>query len=314
MCPAMLESLAVVAQQVGILFALMAVGFACHRTCLLSETVVRGMVDLLMLVVTPCLIVHAFERPFEPRLLAGLGWALGAALGTHALGILASFCVRDRDKRRESVLRFSVIFSNAGFMGIPLEHALLGDDGVFYGAVYVAVFNLVCWSYGLVVMAGSMKDVRVRTLFVNPGSVGIACGLPFFLFSCHLPPVLDEPLRMMADMNTPLAMTVIGWYLGAASFRPALTCGGAYLAALLRLCAIPCAVLGILWLCRPPEPAMAVATVVAASAPVAALTTMFAARYERDVAVSVGLVSLTTLLSILTMPPLVGCALWLFGR
>ena len=310
----MLESLVVVAQQVGILFALMAVGFACHRTRLLSETVVRGMVDLLMLVVTPCLIVHAFERPFEPRLLAGLGWALGAALGTHALGILASFCVRDRDKRRESVLRFSVIFSNAGFMGIPLEHALLGDDGVFYGAVYVAVFNLVCWSYGLVVMAGSMKDVRVRTLFVNPGSVGIACGLPFFLFSCHLPPVLDEPLRMMADMNTPLAMTVIGWYLGAASFRPALTCGGAYPSALLRLCAIPCAVLGILWLCRPPEPAMAVATVVAASAPVAALTTMFAARYERDVAVSVGLVSLTTLLSILTMPPLVGCALWLFGR
>lgn len=58
---------------------------------------------------------------------------------------------------------------------------------------------------------------------------------------------------------------------------------------------------------------MAVAIVVAASAPVAALTTMFAARYGRDVPVSVGLVSLTTLASILTMPPLVGCALWLFG-
>jgi predicted Na+-dependent transporter len=40
---------------------------------------------------------------------------------------------------------------------------------------------------------------------------------------------------------------------------------------------------------------------------------MFAARYERDVAVSVGIVSVTTLLSILTMPPLVGCAMWLFG-
>ena len=310
MCPAMLESLVVVAQQVGILFALMAVGFACHRTRLLSETVVRGMVDLLMLVVTPCLIVHAFERPFEPRLLAGFErhltvgaerlqgtLAVGGVADIHLYGLGAFFGAGIRDAHLYLIILIS-----------------LGDDGVFYGAVYVAVFNLVCWSYGLVVMAGSMKDVRVRTLFVNPGSVGIACGLPFFLFSCHLPPVLDEPLRMMADMNTPLAMTVIGWYLGAASFRPALTCGGAYLAALLRLCAIPCAVLGILWLCRPPEPAMAVATVVAASAPVAALTTMFAARYERDVAVSVGPVSLTTLLSILTMPPLVGCALWLFGR
>ena len=310
----MLDCLLVVAQQVGILFALMAVGFACNRTKLLTEPVVRGMVDLLILVVTPCLIVHAFERPFEPHLLAGLGWALGAALGAHALGILASFCVRDKDKRRECVLRYAVIFSNAGFMGIPLEYALLGNDGVFYGAVYVATFNLVCWSYGLVVMAGSLKDVRARTLFVNPGSIGIACGLPFFLFSCRLPPILNEPLRMISDLNTPIAMIVIGWYLAASSFRPALACRGTYLAGLLRLGAIPCAVLGLLWLCRPPEPAMAVATVVAASAPVAALTTMFAARYERDVPVSVGLVSLTTLLSILTMPPLVGYALWLFRR
>ena len=58
---------------------------------------------------------------------------------------------------------------------------------------------------------------------------------------------------------------------------------------------------------------MAVAIVTAASAPVAALTSMFAVRYGRDVALSVGLVSSTTLLSILTMPPLVGLAMWLFG-
>lgn len=309
----MLQCLLVVAQQVGILFVLMGVGYACHRTKLLSGPVVRGMVELLMLVVTPCLIVHAFERPFEPRLLAGLGWALAAALGAHALGILASLCLRRRDRSLESVLRFAIIFSNAGFMGIPLQHALLGEDGVFYGAVYVTVFNLVCWSYGLVVMAGGLRDVRMRTLFVNPGSVGIACGLPFFLLSCRLPPVLDEPVRMMADLNTPLAMVVIGWYLADASFRPALVCAGAWLAGALRLVVLPVAVLGALWLCRPPEPAMAVAIVVAASAPVAALTTMFAARYGRDVPVSVGLVSLTTLASILTMPPLVGCALWLFG-
>ena len=45
----------------------------------------------------------------------------------------------------------------------------------------------------------------------------------------------------------------------------------------------------------------------------AALTSMFAVRYARDVSLSVGLVSGTTLLSILTMPPVVGCAMWLFG-
>ena len=69
----MLESLVVVARQVGILFMLMGVGFVCRRVKLLGEASLKGMVDLLILVVTPCLIVHAFQaHPFEPRLLVGL--------------------------------------------------------------------------------------------------------------------------------------------------------------------------------------------------------------------------------------------------
>ena len=52
---------------------------------------------------------------------------------------------------------------------------------------------------------------------------------------------------------------------------------------------------------------------IVASAANRSLTSMFAVRYGRDVALSVGLVSSTTLLSILTMPPLVGLAMWLFG-
>ena len=51
------------------------------------------------------------------------------------------------------------------------------------------------------------------------------------------------------------------------------------------------------------------ALVTAASAPVAAMVSMFASKYERDVDLSVGLVSGTTLLSILTMPPVIAFAM-----
>jgi predicted permease len=57
---------------------------------------------------------------------------------------------------------------------------------------------------------------------------------------------------------------------------------------------------------------MVVAIVIASSAPVAALTSMLATRYERDISLSVGLVAGTTLLSILTMPPIVGLAMSIF--
>lgn len=307
----MIESLLIVAQQVAILFVLMAVGAACRWTNLLSEAVVRGMVNLLLFVVTPCLIARAFVRPFESDLFAGLGWAVAAAAGAHVLGVLASYLVRVRDVSRERSLRFAVIFSNAGFMGIPLQQALLGAEGVFYGAVYVVLFNLFCWSYGLVLMCGSLRNVKVRTLFVNPGSVGIVCGLPFFLLSWSLPTVVDEPLRMISDLNTPVAMIVTGWYLASSSFRPVLTCPAAWLAGGLRLIVIPCVMAGVMVWIRPAASEMALAMVVASSAPVAAMTTMFSAQYGRDVSISAGLVSVTTLLAILTMPPIVGLARWL---
>ncbi len=311
----MFESLSVVALQVGILFMLMGVGFVCERLRLLNETVVKGLVELLVLIITPCVIVQAFARPFESHMLTSLGWAVAAAGVAHLLGIVFGFlCVRKGDSpARTGVLRLAVLFSNAGFMGIPLEQALLGSDGVFFGAVYVAVFNLICWTYGLLIICGNLKDLNLVSTLFNPGVVGILFGLPLFFFSYRLPEVIDAPVRMLANLNTPVAMLVIGYYLSKASFASVVRYKPAYLALALRLLAVPLCLLGILYLFRTSLNAtMAVAILIATSAPVGALTTMLAARYERDVQLSVGLVSASTLLSILTMPPIIALALHLF--
>ena len=301
----MLESLVLVSKQVGVLFALMAVGFLCNRRRLLDAAAIKGVTNLLVLVVTPCVIMHSFVRQtFAPSLLGDLGWALAVSVFAHAVGTaLAFLCLRDRNPDREGVLRFAVMFSNAGFMGIPLEYALLGTAGVFFGAMYV-------------------KNVGMRSLLVNPGTVGVALGLPFFLFSLDLPEVVGRPLEMMADLNTPLAMVMVGWYLAESvkckmenvKCKMFTIC----MVAVLRLVVVPFAVIGALACVRALAPAfnpvMAVAISTAAAAPVAALTTVVAALYDKDVATATRIVSGTTLLSILTMPPVVGFALWVFEK
>ena len=308
----MLESLITVAKQVGILFILMSIGFVCNKKKLLNDISIKGIVELLVLIVTPCLIVCAFQRPFEPRLLNGLGWALGGAVLSHIIGIAVSYFLCSREKQKECVLRFATIFSNAGFMGIPLEYALLGNDGVFFGAVYVVVFNLLCWTYGLFVMCSSLKDMKLVSLIFNPGTVGIFCGLPFFLFSWNMPEVINKPVEMMASLNTPLAMIVVGFYLADAKFKTVLTYPKAYSATFLRLIAIPLLVLAAFMFLHPDNGIMATAVIIASSAPVAALTSMLATRYSKDISLSVGLVAGSTLLSIITMPPIVGVAMWFF--
>lgn len=310
-----MDNLILVATQVAILFALMGVGAACRWRKLIDGASVKGIVNLLVLIVTPCLIVDCFQRPFDAGRLRGLIQAFAIALSAHLALVAASMAaIRHREDRTRCVLRLATVFSNAGFMGIPLEHAILGEDGVFFGVVYVVVFNVVMWSWGFCTMKGvdlrHMGREQVRTVLVNPGTVGILLGLPLFLCSVALPTVVRTPIHGLAELNTPLAMVVIGYYLAGAKLGPVLRTPPAYLAGAIRLVVYPLALTAVLYPFRAHlDRTMMLALVTAASAPVAAMVSMFASMFDRDVDMSVGLVSGTTLLSIVTMPPVIALAM-----
>ena len=173
-----MTNLVTVATQVGVLFALMGVGALCRRCRLLDEASVKGIVNVLILIVTPCLIVDVFQRPFDPSMMHGLAWAALLAFLVHVVLVAAARLFPCRDGNSRPVLRLAVAFSNAGFMGVPLEQAILGAEGVFYGVVYVVMFNIFIWSWGLREMrgeGGSASDQRssIRTSAWSGSSGGI---------------------------------------------------------------------------------------------------------------------------------------------
>lgn len=311
----MMDNFIFVATQVGVLFSLMAVGALCRKLRLLEEAAVKGMVNVLVLVVTPCLIVDSFRRPFDPSSLRSLTLAFAIAFAAHlAIVVFATVAIRHRDADTRAVLRLAAVFSNAGFMGLPLEQALFGADGVFFGVVYVVVFNLFMWSWGLCVMKGaSVRSLGAKgmlPLFVNPGTVGLLITLPLFFFSVRLPTVPAECIRLMASLNTPLAMLAIGFYLAGAAPGKMFRSPGAYVVSLVRLVVYPAAFIAVLVPFKGSlDRVMVLSLVTAASAPVAAMVSMFASKYGRDVDTSVGLVSGTTLLSMLTMPAAISVAM-----
>ena len=192
-----MENLLEVAQQVAVLFVMMGVGAALRRLRMLDDRAVGGMVNLLMFVVTPCVIVDCFQRPFDSAMLGGLGLAFAfASFGHLALIALSALCVRGGGDDTRRTLRLAAVFSNAGFMGLPLEQAILGPRGVFFGAVYIVVFNLFIWSWGVKTMgeeSGGRSEGLLKSVF-NPGTVGIALGLPLFLGSVRLPEVVGRPV------------------------------------------------------------------------------------------------------------------------
>ncbi|MGN0498241.1 MAG: AEC family transporter [Acutalibacteraceae bacterium] len=304
----MLQNFLTVGQQVLIIFILIAVGVICGKTKLIKEEGAQCLTSIVLYAVTPCLMVEAFQREFDPSMLLNLAIVALAAFGVHIISIIiARLLVHDKDKSRQTVLRFAVVFSNCGFMCLPLEEALLGSEGVFYGGAFVAVFNIMVWSYGLVMMSGDKKQLSIKRLVLNPGIMGVLIGLIFFLLSIKLPDIVMAPISFLSDLNTPLPMLVIGYYLYKSSIREALCDKKAYVAIALRLIAIPIISLAVLYLCGI-RGTILLSTVIAASAPVAATTTMFATKFNKSIPVSVNLVSLSTIFSIATMSAIVGFA------
>jgi hypothetical protein len=233
--------------------------------------------------------------------------ALCAALIIIGSIFLCMLVFHDKNEARKKVLSFATIFSNCGFMSLPLQKAILGDDGWFYGSIFVAVFNIIIWSYGLVMMSGDKKQLSIKKLAFNPGIIGVIVALLLFVCRIDLPYIISQPVSYLADLNTPLPMLIIGFYLSQANLKKAFTDLGAYLAMGLRLVVIPLAATFVMSLFKVDQTIM-ITCVIASSAPTAATTTMFAAKFGRDVELSVSVVAATTLLSIITMPLVVALA------
>ena len=312
MLSSFLESFLSVGQNVLILFIMIGMGAACKFARLMGEEGVKGLTNLELSVVTPCLLIMSFQREYGADQLKTIGVSAAIAVAFHTLSILlAHLFIHDRDASRQAVLRFSTVFTNAGFMSLPLQYALLGADGVFCGAVVVGFFQILVWTYGVWLMGGTSSDFSLRHILLNPGICGIAGALLLFVCRIRLPHVVAEPLNYMAALNTPVAMVIIGFHLASSRFGAALRDPKAIFAMALRLVVCPTITLAALWFLGLRDHTIFVATVVAASAPVAAITTMFAVRYEHKPQLSVELVSITTLLSVATMPLIVGLADWL---
>jgi predicted permease len=178
------------------------------------------------------------------------------------------------------VMQFTAIFSNCGYMGLPLMKALYGDEGVFYGSFYIVVFHTFLWTYGYMMFGGkgTAKQVTKKVL-TNPSIIAVYVGLILFTLSIPVPEVIQEAVRIVGDMTMPLSMLIIGGVISTARLSTVFSDWRVYLASAVRLVVMPAiAIYGTMFLtfrasqsggCH--GPAM----------PIAANTTVFSEMFHR---------------------------------
>lgn len=325
-----IETFFAVAQKVGLLAILIAIGFLCQKIKFLNEQTNKNLANIIMYFVTPCVIINAFtateyETEELIRILKNIGIVAAVAFVFHFIMILTVHLLfRFKDENKCKVMRFAAVFSNTGFIALPLAQALIDNEtcheGALYAAVYLAVFNILLWTYGYTLMNGDIKNITPSKIFLNPGIIGVVIGL--FLFTSplylsfgytsgiRLPQIIQDALSSMAALNLPLPMLMIGYYLAKADIISAFKDVWLYLCVALRLIIFPFIAL-VMMLAFNISGNVFLVCVIGAAAPVGTTTTIFAAKFNRDIELSVKLESVSTVLSLITMPIVVSVAQYL---
>ena len=292
-------------RQIAIMALLVLVGIYLSRRGFLSEQGTKDLGAILIRVIIPVVIVKSFITPFSAQRLQQLGLSFLLALLSYVLAMAISWLVFGKRRRIEN---FAASFCNAGFIGIPLAQAVIGEEGVFFIASSIALLNLFQWTYGVYIMTDNRDAISAKTIAKNPVVIAIVLGLLLFLTRLNVPSVVVSTLGYIAGMNTPVAMILLGTYMARLPIRQILLEKRAYLCVLLRLAVIPLVTLLVFRLLPVGEREVLLTVFLAAATPVGANICVFAQQNNCDYELSVVTVCLSTLLSAVTVPLLVSAA------
>lgn len=316
---------------VGLLFLLMIPGILLKKLKMIPEGFGKGLSNLVLYIAQPALIFLAYIKPFDLNILINSAYVLIFSIIAHVIFAVVAMAMFNKapDSQRR-MLRFATIFSNAAFMGIPLIGAVLEDQypgATLYASIYNITFNLFLWSLGVMICTkdrdldrdgiddhteAKRDGASISKAIFHPVTIAAAVGLIFFIFPIkdYIPQVIwglvSDTATHLKNLVAPLSMIVIGLRLPDIKFKGMERDKYMYLFLALRHIILPIAVVGVIKLVMLTginiHPAVAPVVLILASAPAASSATMFAEKYDCDATYVSRLVTVSTLLSIVTMP------------
>lgn len=284
-----------------VMFIILVVGIVAYKTKIVTKEGNSTLSDLLLLIVNPVVIFMSFQMEFTHELFIKLWISIGFAVICHIIAIAVSYIAIGKKVKDFEIERVSAVYSNCGFIGIPIISALFGQEGVFYLAAYIAVFNILLWTQGYMLMTGE-KDRKVifKGIF-SPCVIAAVLGIICFCFKISVFKEAGEAFDHISNMNTPLAMLVAGVTIAQSDVINALKNIRLYYVCILKLIIIPVVCAFVLKLLGT-DNVVTMTSIVEIACPVGASCTMFAIRYNKNAVYASELYVISTLFSAVSLP------------
>lgn len=310
-----MELAGILTNQVVVMFLLLATGMILYKIGMITDEGNRQMAAVVLYVVAPLLILDTYSMEYDATITKNM--LLGFLLSSISIiiGILISYALKWGSKKESfSTERFTVIFTNCGFMGIPLAEAVFGDIGVIYCTTYITMFNLFVWTYGLALMRG--KSTEKKSLkeklkpFLSPTMFCIAIGFLVYFLQIPMPKQLMSAVSYISSMNTPLAMIVSGIYIAQGDLLGAIRKGRVYIISAMKCLVVPFFMIFVM-LFLPFDEKLKTTILILSACPSGANSMLFANRFGGDTKTASNVFTVSTIASIACIPFMVMLSEWI---
>lgn len=299
-------------------------GFTFAKVFKVDDKEQKFLSKLLIYFINPFLILNALNIDFEFSKFVQLALVFVLSLIVHfimiALALLIARSKNPEEKDYCTLDALAMMFSNCGFIGIPLIRGVFGDEGVFYLMGFLVAFNVLMWTYGYSKLSGRVVLKKIAT---NPNMIAVVLGLIVFFVPYPLPEVVSKAIGMIGELNSATAMILIGVLFAGFTFE------SKYIKHILKVCFVRLLLSGIVvsllivLIYKLMAPGMNPAesdllkmilfvVLICASCPCATSVPSLACLFNKDGEYSSMLVCLTSLLCMVTVPAVVAFAEMLF--
>ena len=306
---------------IAAIFVLLICGMFLRKKGVINDAFSKALSKLVICIAQPALIINSLiSIDYSPEMMADAAFVFVFGIVLHFILALPAFFsvrfIKDIDERK--ITEFALLYTNCGFIGLPILDALFGPTGTFLGAFYMVTFHLTLWTWGISIFARKRKDIKltVKKVLINYGTVPSFIGIALFFIKSALsdyiviPEFVSTSLSYLASLCTPISLLIAGALIIKIGIKALFLTPKLYFFSFLKLIAFPLftafltKLLGV-------DPTFIVFFTAITALPSASMVSMLAETYDINPEYSSLTVGISTLFSVVTIPVMVTAAQWI---
>ncbi|MBO4635904.1 MAG: AEC family transporter [Clostridiales bacterium] len=298
-------STVIILQQMAVIAILVSIGILLYRKKTIDNLTSKKISSIIVDVCNPALILSSILSGNMTAQRKDLITAIIISMIFYAVIVIIGFVFpvlirAGKDKRR--FYNLMNVYTNIGFIGIPLAKAILPENAILYVIVMNVMYCLLFYTHGITILSAGKEKLDLKKIF-SPGTVMAVLSLVVFWFNIKLPDVLANTVSFIGNATVFLSMIMLGAMIARSDIKKGFKDIRIWLYVAFRMTLIPVAAALILRALGF-DPVTVLAVCLVASMPVGNLPLIQAEKTGEDTQILSSAITVSTIMSLITITAL----------